>query len=66
MNSSNKHIQWIATEIDDLSLLLRVQKLDRIADILGEALDALDETLDALQVARSDAHAPPEKTTVLV
>ena len=45
MNSPDKHIQWIATEIDDLSLLLRVHKLDRIADILGEALDALDETL---------------------
>jgi hypothetical protein len=39
--ATGKHIQWIATEIDDLSLLLRVQGLDRVANMLDEAIDAL-------------------------
>ena len=39
--ATGNHIQWIATEIDDLSLLLRVQGLDRVANMLDEAVDAL-------------------------
>ncbi len=43
--ATNKSIQWIATEIDDLSLYLRVHRLDRVADMLDEAQDALQATL---------------------
>lgn len=48
---TDKRIQWIATEIDDLSLLLRVQGLDRVANML-------DEAIVALQPAHSDASLP--------
>jgi hypothetical protein len=52
--ATDKHIQWIVTEIDDLSLFLRVHGLDRVANML-------DEAIDALQPAHSDVSLPPEK-----
>lgn len=52
--ATDKRIQWIATEIDDLSLLLRVQGLDRVANML-------DEAIDALQPMHSDPHLSSEK-----
>jgi hypothetical protein len=42
--AGKKSIQWIATEIDDLSLYLRVYRQDRVADMLDEARDALQAT----------------------
>jgi hypothetical protein len=51
--ATQKSIQWIATEIDDLSVYLRVYRLDRVADML-------DEARDALQVTHSDLPMPTE------
>ena len=53
--ATQKSIQWIATEIDDLSLYLRVYRLDRVADML-------DEARDALQVTYSNSPMPTEES----
>ena len=39
--TTTKSIQRIATDFDDLSLYLRVRRLDRVADVLDEARIAL-------------------------
>jgi hypothetical protein len=58
--ATKKSIQWIATDIDDLSLYLRVYRLDQVVGMLDEARHALQAPSMHREesVAHIGSHAP--------